>query len=73
LAPSNGIVPNETILNHRAELFDSDLERSTVAVILENQALLQENKQSTSLMTDYEHTVETVMTKFRQHAVRNCI
>jgi hypothetical protein len=56
-------------LNASTELFDSDLERSTVALILENQGLLQENKQLTTLLTEYESTLETVMTKFRQHAV----
>ncbi|PVG04556.1 hypothetical protein CPB86DRAFT_692530 [Serendipita vermifera] len=50
------------------ELFDSELERSTVALIMENQGLLQENKQLTTLLTEYESTLETVMTKFRQHA-----
>jgi hypothetical protein len=51
------------------EFFDSEIERTTVASIIENQGLLQENKQLNALMTDYEQTLETVMTKFRQHAV----
>ncbi|KIM24168.1 hypothetical protein M408DRAFT_331922 [Serendipita vermifera MAFF 305830] len=50
------------------EFFDSEVERTTVASIIENQSLLQENKQLNALMTDYEQTLETVMTKFRQHA-----
>ncbi|CAG7847791.1 SubName: Full=Uncharacterized protein {ECO:0000313/EMBL:CCA71184.1} [Serendipita indica DSM 11827] len=49
------------------ELFHSELERSTVAQIIENQGLLQENRQLTALMTEYEQTLETIMTKFRHY------
>ncbi|KAG8826903.1 hypothetical protein FRB91_011911 [Serendipita sp. 411] len=49
------------------ELFDSELERATVAQVIENRSLLQENRQLTSLLNEYEQTLETVMTKFQQH------
>ncbi|KAG8831398.1 hypothetical protein FRC17_003224 [Serendipita sp. 399] len=49
------------------ELFDSEIERSTVAQIIENRSLLQENRQLASLLSEYEQTLDTVMTKFRQH------
>lgn len=64
-----GLSAVETYANFMIEFFDSDVERTTVASIMENQGLLQENKQLNALMTEYEQTLETVMTKFRQHAV----
>ncbi len=44
-----------------------------MAQILENQGLLQENRQLTGLMNEYEHTLETIMTKFRQYTARQTI
>lgn len=38
--------------------------------MLENQGLQQENRQLSVLLKDYEGTLETVMGKFRAHAVR---
>lgn len=52
-----------------AEFFDSELERMNAQIIIENQAFLHENKQLSMLLKEYEHTLETVMTKFRNHAV----
>lgn len=40
------------------------------ALIIENQQLQQENKQLSSLLKEYEQTLETVMAKFRSQAVR---
>jgi len=51
------------------EEFDSDMERLNAQIIIENQALLQENRQLTTLLRDYESTMEMIMTKFRNHAV----
>jgi hypothetical protein len=39
-------------------------------IIIENQTLLHENKQLSMLLKEYEMTMETIMTKFRNHAVR---
>jgi hypothetical protein len=54
-----------------AEEFDSELERLNAQIIIENQTLLQENKQLSTLLKEYESTMETIMTKFRNHAVRH--
>lgn len=65
----DGLLGREAHTSLFAELFDSELERSTVGLIVENQGLLQENKQLTSLMTEYERTLRTVMSKFQQYVV----
>lgn len=36
---------------------------------MENQALQSENRQLSSLMKDYESTLDAVMSKFRSYAV----
>lgn len=38
-------------------------------LVIENQTLLHENKQLSLLLKEYESTMETVMSKFRNHAV----
>jgi len=53
-----------------AEDFESELEKLNVSLVMENQALQQENRQLSSLLKDYESTLEAVMGKFRAHAVR---
>jgi hypothetical protein len=58
--------------NNHAETFESELERMNAQIIIENQTLLHENKQLTTLLKEYEVTMETIMAKFRNHAVR-CI
>ncbi|KAI0718903.1 hypothetical protein C8T65DRAFT_637311 [Cerioporus squamosus] len=50
------------------EVFESELERHNAHIIIENHALLQENKQLSALLKEYEETMETVMSKFRNHA-----
>ncbi|BGP16553.1 hypothetical protein JCM10213_000535 [Rhodosporidiobolus nylandii] len=50
------------------EEFDSELEKMNVSLVLENQMLQQENRQLSSLMKDYEGTLDAVMNKFRAHA-----
>lgn len=39
------------------------------AIVIENQTLQHENKQLNGLLKEYETTLETVMTKFRNQAV----
>ncbi|KAG5652924.1 hypothetical protein H0H81_003067 [Sphagnurus paluster] len=51
------------------ETFESELERMNAQIIIENQALLQENKQLSMLLKEYETTMETIMAKFRNHAL----
>lgn len=38
-------------------------------IIIENQTLLRENKQLSQLLKEYEGTLETIMSKFRNHSV----
>ena len=52
------------------EVFESELERANAQIIIENHTLMQENKQLSALLKEYEETMDTVMTKFRNHAVR---
>lgn len=54
-----------------AEVFESELERHNAQIIIENHSLLQENKQLSALLKEYEETMENVMSKFRNHAVRH--
>ncbi|KAL1737843.1 hypothetical protein HDZ31DRAFT_17426, partial [Schizophyllum fasciatum] len=51
------------------ETFESELERTSAQIIIENQTLLHENRQLASLLKEYETTVETIMNKFRNHAI----
>ncbi|KAG0707538.1 hypothetical protein DFH29DRAFT_979845 [Suillus ampliporus] len=51
------------------EIFDSELERMNAQFIIENQTLLHENKQFSVLLKEYESTMETIMSKFRNHAL----
>lgn len=51
------------------EVFETDLERTNAQVILEHQQLTQENKQLSALLKEFEQTLDTVMAKFRGHAV----
>ncbi|KAF9270821.1 hypothetical protein L218DRAFT_889658 [Marasmius fiardii PR-910] len=51
------------------ENFDSELERVNAQMIIENQTLLHENKQLSLLLKEYEGTLETIMSKFRNHTL----
>ncbi|KAJ8472483.1 hypothetical protein ONZ45_g16633 [Pleurotus djamor] len=51
------------------EVFDSELERLNASTIIENRTLVQENKQLSLLLKEYETTMETIMSKFRNHAL----
>jgi hypothetical protein len=52
------------------EDYDAELERMNTAMMAENQALQHDNKQLNTLIKEYETTLETVMSLFRQRAVR---
>ena len=47
------------------------MERTNAQIIMENHSLLHENRQLNALLNEYEHTLETIMEKFRGHAVRH--
>ncbi|KZV93746.1 hypothetical protein EXIGLDRAFT_612618 [Exidia glandulosa HHB12029] len=51
------------------ETFESAIERTNAQVILEHQHLTQENKQLAALLKEFEQTLDTVMSKFRGHAI----
>ncbi|KDR85558.1 hypothetical protein GALMADRAFT_132240 [Galerina marginata CBS 339.88] len=51
------------------ETFESELERLNAQIIIENQTLLHENKQLSHLLKEYETTMDTIMSKFRNHAL----
>ena len=50
--------------------FEAELERFNSSFVQQNAELQNENKQLASLLKEYEQALETVMTKFRTHAVR---
>ncbi|KAF8743673.1 hypothetical protein AX14_001205 [Amanita brunnescens Koide BX004] len=52
-----------------SEIFESELERKNAQLIIENQSLLHEHKQLNTLLKEYETTLETVMSKFRNHSL----
>lgn len=54
------------------EEYEAELERMNSAMMAENQALQHDNKQLNVLIKEYETTLETVMSLFRQRAVRFC-
>ncbi|KZT08612.1 uncharacterized protein LAESUDRAFT_723493 [Laetiporus sulphureus 93-53] len=51
------------------EAFESEVERTNAQIIIENHTLLQENRQLSLLLKEYEQTMETIMSKFRSHAL----
>jgi uncharacterized protein YukE len=51
-------------------VYESELERMNVAMTEDNHALQQDNKQLNALIKEYEQTLETVMSAFRNRAVR---
>ena len=53
-----------------AESFESEVERMNAQIVIENQTLLHENKQLSILLKEYEGTMDNIMSKFRNHAVR---
>ena len=57
------------LIDYNTEYFESELERMNAQIIIENQTLLQENKQLSQLLKEYEGTMETIMSKFRKHSV----
>lgn len=52
-----------------AETFESEVERFNAWLVVENQALLYENKQLSHLLKDYEGTLDSIMARFRGFAV----
>lgn len=51
------------------EAYDAELERMNAAMLAENQTLLNDNRQLSALIREYEQTLENVMAAFRTRAV----
>ncbi|KAI0274914.1 hypothetical protein BC834DRAFT_839915 [Gloeopeniophorella convolvens] len=51
------------------ETLESELERASAQIIIENHTLQQENKQLSLLLKEYEQTMDVIMTKFRSHTI----
>ncbi|KIY46316.1 hypothetical protein FISHEDRAFT_12364, partial [Fistulina hepatica ATCC 64428] len=51
------------------ETFESELERTNAQIIIENQALQHENRQLSMLLKEFESSLQTIMTKFRNHTL----
>lgn len=51
------------------DVYDAELERMNAAMSAENQALLNDNRQLSALIREYEQTLESVMATFRTRAV----
>ncbi|KAK7686562.1 hypothetical protein QCA50_010162 [Cerrena zonata] len=65
---SSGFALRRVNMDISRETFESELERTNAQIIIENHTLLHENKQLSSLLRDYEQTMETIMARFRSHA-----
>ena len=52
------------------DVYESELERMNTAMTADNHALQRDNKQLNALIKEYEQTLETVMSAFRNRAVR---
>ena len=53
-----------------AEEYNTELERMNAQMTAENLALQNDNKQLNALIKEYEQTLESLMTTFRNRAVR---
>ena len=51
------------------ERFESERERSNAATVIENHTLVQENRQLSLLLKEYERAMENIMKKFRSYTV----
>lgn len=51
------------------EVFESELERANAQAVIESHGLLYENRRLSELLKEYESTMDTIMSKFRNHAL----
>ncbi|KAL4067364.1 hypothetical protein V8B97DRAFT_1873972 [Scleroderma yunnanense] len=66
---SSGFTLRRINLDISKEVFESELERTNAQLVIENQTLLHENKQLDMLLKEHETTLDSIMTKFRHHAM----
>ena len=65
---ATSILPNSA--NIPLEQYESELERMNKDLSAENYSLQHDNKQLSSLLREYEQSLETIMAAFRSQAVR---
>ncbi|RDB17913.1 hypothetical protein Hypma_000929 [Hypsizygus marmoreus] len=63
-----GFVLRRFNLDKTKEEYDAELERMNASMIAENQGLQHDNKQLNTLIKEYEQTLETLMSNFRNRA-----
>ncbi|KAI0333791.1 hypothetical protein GY45DRAFT_1244239 [Cubamyces sp. BRFM 1775] len=63
-----GFVLRRFNLDKPKEVYEAELERMNAAMSAENQTLLNDNRQLSTLIREYEQTLEKTMEKFRIHA-----
>ncbi|KAH9929713.1 uncharacterized protein B0H18DRAFT_995857 [Fomitopsis serialis] len=66
---SSGVSLRRFNVDLSKEVFESELERTNAHIVIENHSLLHENRQLSVLLKEYEQTMETIMSKFRSHAM----
>ncbi|KAJ8520838.1 hypothetical protein ONZ45_g2386 [Pleurotus djamor] len=64
----NGFVLRRFNLDKSKEAYEAELSRMNAAMALENQSLQYDNKQLNTLIKDFETTLESVMSTFRNKA-----
>ncbi|KAL1743612.1 hypothetical protein HDZ31DRAFT_40532 [Schizophyllum fasciatum] len=64
----NGFVLRRFNLDKSQEEYDAELEQMNQSMAAENQALAHDNKQLSGLIKEYESTLDTLMTNFRNRA-----
>jgi hypothetical protein len=69
VSTSTGFSLRRVNLDLSQEYFQSEAERMSAQLVIENQALLHENRQLGVLLKEYESTMETIMSKFRNHSL----
>ena len=52
------------------DVYDAELEHMNASMTADNHSLQRDNKQLNALIKEYEQTLETVMSAFRNRAVR---
>ncbi|KAI0775539.1 hypothetical protein BD413DRAFT_277887 [Trametes elegans] len=63
-----GFVLRRFNLDKPKEVYEAELEKMNAAMSAENQTLLNDNRQLSTLIREYEQTLEKTMEKFRIHA-----
>ncbi|KAJ3788376.1 hypothetical protein GGU10DRAFT_346423 [Lentinula aff. detonsa] len=68
LHSQTGFVLRRFNLDKPKEIYDSELERMNTTITAENQSLQHDNKQLNTLIKEYEQTLDTLMSTFRNRA-----